>query len=152
MGKHTHPIFKGASTNTDTSGASKTGISVFAGNAHLNEAFMHTASKAWRKLAATKSFEEKELRRVFNSIDLDHDGFLDPGEIRLAIKNVAPQITEMEITLMLATSDTDSDGKVTFPEWRELMMFDHQSDVPYWEKYGKRSMNNGSGAGANPWQ
>ena len=67
-------------------------------------------------------------------------GSLDEGEIRLAIKNVAPQITEVEITLMLATSDTDQDGKITFNEWKELMLHDHSSDVSYWEKYGERDM------------
>ena len=102
--------------------ASQTGISVFAGNAHMNEAFMQTASKAWRKLAATRAFDEKSLQRAFRSIDIDGDGYLDTGEVRLAIKNIAPQITEMEITLMLATSDTDSDGKITFEEWQRLMM------------------------------
>ena len=49
-------------------------------------------------------------------------GYLDQGEIRLAIKNVAPQITEMEITLMLATADNDKDAKITFNEWKDLML------------------------------
>jgi len=141
VGRHTHPIFKKASKNTNTDGASRTGISVFAGNAHLNKAFMQTASKAWRKLAATRAFDEKSLWRAFRSIDLDADGFLDPGEIRTAIKNVAPQITEMEITLMLATCDTDSDGKITFVEWKDLMLHDHTSDTNYWEAYGERDMH-----------
>ena len=139
-GKHTHPIFKGASTNTDTSGASKTGQGVFTGEAHLNEVFMGTASKAWRKLSATSKFDEKSLRKAFVKIDIDGDGHLDPGEIRLAIKNVAPQITEMEISLMLATSDKDQDGKITFEEWANVMLHDHENDVPYWEKYGERDM------------
>ena len=121
VGKHTHPIFKKASKNIGDT-ASQTGVSVFAGNAHLNKAFMQTASKAWRKLAATRAFDEKSMQRAFRSIDIDGDGYLDTGEVRLAIKNIAPQITEMEITLMLATSDTDSDGKITFEEWQRLMM------------------------------
>ena len=135
--KHTHAIFKKAAIIGNT--ASKT-VSVFHGSAHLNKAFMATASKAWRKLTATKLFDEKNLLKAFRAIDLDADGYLDPGEIRLAIKNVAPQITEMEITLMLATSDTDRDGKITFSEWKELMMYDHETDVPYWEQYGERDM------------
>ena len=84
--------------------------------------------------------DEKNLAKEFKKIDLDGDGFLDPGEIRLAIKNVAPQITEMEISLMLATSDKDQDGKITFEEWANVMLHDHENDVPYWEKYGERDM------------
>ena len=113
IGKHTHPIFKGWSTNTDTSGASKTGQGVFTGEAHLNEVFMET-QQACSKLSATSKFDEKSLRKAFVKIDIDGDGHLDLGEIRLAIKNVAPQITQMEISLMLATSDKDQDGKITF--------------------------------------
>ena len=136
--KHTHPIFKKAQEV-----GTATGISVFAGRAHENEAFMQTAAKAWRKLAATTNLTEADLNRAFRRIDIDNDGFLDPGEIRLAIKNIAPQITEMEITLMLATSDRDSDGKVTFEEWKGMMMHNHTDDVNYWEVYGERDMNVG---------
>lgn len=77
---------------------------------------MQTAAKAWRKLAAVRAFDEKTLEKTFRSIDLDGSGWLDHGEIRLAIKNVAPQITEMEITLMLATSDADQSGTISFDE------------------------------------
>ena len=139
-GRHTHPIFKAASKNIDTDGASKTGIHALAGDAHLNAAFMQTASKAWRKLSATKTFGEKELKEAFERIDIDHSGQLDEGEIRLAIKNVAPQITPMEIALMLATADKDGDHMITFPEWMQLMRHDAEKDVPYWEKYGERDM------------
>ena len=105
---HTHPIFKGAPTNRDTTA---TGISVFAGDAHLNEAFMHTASAAWRKLAETarkKGFTRTALGKCFKEIDLDHGGSLDHGEIRLAIKRMAPELTEVDITLMLACADKDA--------------------------------------------
>lgn len=145
VGKHTHPIFKKASKNIGDT-ASQTGISVFAGNAHLNKAFMQTASKAWRKLAATRQFDSKSLQKAFRAIDIDGDGYLDTGEVRLAIKNIAPQITEMEITLMLATSDTDSDGKITYEEWQRLMMHGNESgagDKNYWEVYGDRDMKTG---------
>ena len=145
VGKHTHPIFKKASKNIGDT-ASQTGISVFAGNAHLNKAFMQTASKAWRKLAATRQFDSKSLQKAFRAIDIDGDGYLDTGEVRLAIKNIAPQITEMEITLMLATSDTDSDGKITYEEWQRLMMYGNESgggDKNYWEVYGDRDMKTG---------
>jgi len=141
VGKHTHPIFKKAGKNITTDGASKTGTSVFRHNAYLNKAFMQTSSKAWRKLSATKNFDEKALERAFQSIDIDRDGSLDEGEIRLAIKNVAPQITEVEITLMLATADKDDDHKITFDEWKTLMLSDHQQDFEYWEAYGERDMH-----------
>lgn len=139
VGKHTHPIFKGAQTNIDTSGASKTGISVFTGGAADNPAFLAAAAKSWRKLGQV-SFSERDLSKTFQKIDIDGDGYLDAGEIRLAIKNVAPTISEMDITLMLATCDTDRDGKITYEEWKTVMCHDHANDVPHWERYGERDM------------
>ena len=137
--QHSHPVFKDALRARRRNSSKQ--VSVFAGEAHRNAAFMQTASKAWRKLGATKTYDEESLGKVFRSIDLDQSGSLDHGEIRLAIKNVAPQITEMEITLMLATSDSDADGKITFPEWKKLMMHDQEGSTPYWEQYGERDMH-----------
>jgi len=149
-GKHTHPIFKAARTNTDISGASKTGISIFSGDAQNNPAFMEQAAKSWRKLAAARDYDEKELERVFNAVDRSGDGTLDHGEVRLAIKSVAPQITEMDITIMLKTSDTDGDSKITFEEWKKLMLHGADQDIDYssgvfseQQRYGDRDMHVG---------
>ena len=116
------------------------------GEAHLNEAFMATATNAWRKLASAardKGYNESSLKKAFKAIDLDDDGQLDPGEIRLAIKSLAPQLSEVDITLMLACADKDADGQITEKEFTDMMMHNIDSDTPYWEKYGKRD-NHGS--------
>jgi len=146
VGRHTFPIWKSASKNTSTEGFSKTGISVFAGSAHLNEAFMQTASNAFRKLgvqARAHNFSTESLRKIFDTIDVDKDGSLDVGEIRKAIKAVAPQINEMDITVMLRCADKDESDSLSFDEFQTMMMHDHESDVPYWEKYGERDMHFG---------
>ena len=146
VGKHTHPIFKHANKNTSTNSFSKTGISIFAGEAHLNEAFMKTAGNAWRKLgeaARKKGFTADSIEKAFKAIDRDGDGELDPGEIRLAIKEFAPQLTEIDITIMLACADKDEDNAITCEEFKAMLLHDHQEDVKYWEKYGARDMHTG---------
>ena len=42
-----------------------------------------------------------------------------------------------------AASDRDNDGKVTFEEWRSMMLHGQETDTPYWEQYGERDMNVG---------
>ena len=60
-----------------------------------------------------------------------------------AIKAVAPQINEMDITVMLRCADKDESNTLSFDEFKTLMLYDHESDVPYWEKYGDRDMHTG---------
>lgn len=143
MGKHTHPVFKSASANTSIDGASKTGISLFAGNAHMNRAFMQVSSKAWRTLASVASYDEASLLKVFKAIDTNDSGTLSEGEIRVAIRKMAPQLTSAQVSVMLATADKDADAAISFDEFVDLMMHDHEKDIKYWEAYGARDMGIG---------
>ena len=117
---------------------------MFAGNAHLNQAFTATASNAWRKLGAaarSRGFTNDSIEKAFKDIDRDDDGELDPGEIRLAIKTVAPQLTDIDVAIMLACADKDGDGQITIEEFKAMMLHDHEKDVQYWERYGDRDMH-----------
>lgn len=51
-----------------------------------------------------------------------------------AIKELAPALSEVDITLMLATSDRDSDGCVTFGEFKAMMLLDKDNDLAYWDR------------------
>jgi hypothetical protein len=62
-----------------------------------------------------------------------------------AVKEMAPKMSEVDITLMLSTADRDSDGYITFPEFCSMMMYKKEDDVPYWERYGSRDMHVGLG-------
>merc|ERR1719198_1560281 len=114
-----------------------------AGHAHENEAFLKMAAKSWRTLASVRAFDESNIAGAFRKIDVDNDGYLTPKEIRRAIKEIAPALSEVDITLMLATADRDSDGYITFTEFKAMMLFNKEDDLAYWEAYGHRDMNSG---------
>ena len=140
---HAHQIFKSAKGHA---GRAATGISAFAGEAHLIDAFMQTASKAWRKAAPALRAEgmtEKALKVAFKRMDRDQTGYLDESEIRKTLKMMAPQLTDVDICLMMACADNDADGQVSEEEFVTMMQHNHEADVPYWEKYGKRDMHTG---------
>ena len=85
--------------------------SIRAGDAHNNEALMRQAGKAWRKLAESvraSGYDEDASKACFDKIDIDQDGSLDPGEVRLAVKQLAPQLSEADVVIMLACADTDA--------------------------------------------
>lgn len=142
-GVHTHPIWKSARNNTTCDNFSNTGISLFAGDAHLNEAFSTAASKSWQKLAtAAKAchFSEESIDKVWTEIDLDGNGELSMGELSLAIKRLAPQLTAVDMSIMRAVADKDGDQVITKAEFKEMMMADHEKNIEYWEAYKKRDM------------
>ena len=144
VGRHTHPIFKKALDNIAPDSHKDTVTVAFSGTAQGNEAFLRLAAKSWRALSSVANFDEQSIAQAFRMIDVDNDGYLTPVEIRRAIKEVAPSITEVDITLMLATADRDSDGFITFPEFCQMMLYRKDDDTAYWEKYGARDMHSGT--------
>ena len=120
-------------------------LGAFAGEAHLHEGFMLTASAAWRKAApqlrAGGLLTEEKVRKAFRQMDSDNSGELDEFELRKVVKTMAPQLTDIDIKLMVACADTDDSGVITESEFIAIMMHNHESDKPYWEKYGKRDMH-----------
>ncbi|KAL7534265.1 hypothetical protein ACHAXR_005763, partial [Thalassiosira sp. AJA248-18] len=58
-------------------------------------------------------------RRLFNSMDLDHNGSLDCYELRLLLRKLG--VDEREIPLLVASIDLDKDGTVTFDEFSKVV-------------------------------
>lgn len=142
-GTHDFPVFK---TAANYAGRSATGISAFAGEAHLHASFMETASKCWRKAAPMLKttyggkMSPDLLKKSFRFFDKDHSGELTEHEVRKVIKLMAPQLTDIDVKLMMACADTDADGSITEAEFVKMMLHNHEKDVDHWEKYGKRDM------------
>ena len=142
-GTHSHSIFK--STVPEACGKVG-GAQAFAGSAHLNETFAVQAADAWRKVgvyARQAGFTKEAIVSAFRRIDEDNSGSLSVAEIRKAMKTLAPQLTEVDLTLMVTCADTDADGDISEKEFVRMMMLNKESDVNYWEKYGQRDMHIG---------
>eukprot|EP00581_Thalassiosira_minuscula_P017283 CAMPEP_0183727440 /NCGR_PEP_ID=MMETSP0737-20130205/25705_1 /TAXON_ID=385413 /ORGANISM="Thalassiosira miniscula, Strain CCMP1093" /LENGTH=585 /DNA_ID=CAMNT_0025959089 /DNA_START=93 /DNA_END=1850 /DNA_ORIENTATION=- len=58
-------------------------------------------------------------RRMFNSMDLDHNGSLDCYELRVLLRKLG--VDEKEISLLVASVDLDKDGTLTFDEFSKVM-------------------------------
>jgi len=130
---HAHPVFK-AATKAKAGGG---GQQVVVGEAHLNETFQTQAAQSWRKLAEQAragGFDETSIHAAFSKIDIDQSGTLSPGEVRLAIKALAPQLGEHDITIMLACANADGSGGISELEFTEMMLYKHEQDTRHWEK------------------
>jgi len=132
MSTHSHPVFKAAVA------AKKPSLfAARAGEAHLNEAFQTQAARLWRKLgeqARTAGFDEHSLEAAFNTIDIDRNGSLSPGEVRYAIKYMAPSLTEHDVTIMLACANADGEGGFSLGEFTAMMLHQHEQDTRFWQR------------------
>ena len=58
-------------------------------------------------------------RRLFNSMDLDHNGSLDCHELRMVLRKLG--VNEKEISLLVASVDVNKDGSLTFDEFTKVL-------------------------------
>ena len=59
-------------------------------------------------------FYNKELKSAFGMMDTNHDGKLNPSEIRTVIKKVNADLSEYDLNELISSLDADNDGKVDF--------------------------------------
>jgi len=58
-------------------------------------------------------------RRLFNSMDLDHNRSLDCRELRLVLRKLG--VNEKEISFLVASVDVNKDGSLTFDEFTKVL-------------------------------
>jgi solute carrier family 25 (mitochondrial phosphate transporter), member 23/24/25/41 len=61
---------------------------------------------------------ERELRQLFESIDRDHNGELDKGELKSAFRRAGLAISSAKLDQFFDEVDVNHDGVISFEEWR----------------------------------
>lgn len=61
---------------------------------------------------------EKELQQLFKSIDRDHNGQLDKGELKSAFAQAGLVVPQSKFDQFFSEVDSNHDGVITFDEWR----------------------------------
>ncbi|KAH9538295.1 hypothetical protein CY35_16G099400 [Sphagnum magellanicum] len=83
--------------------------------------------------------KERELYSLFKSIDVSHDGVIEPEEMRIALSTAGIEIGDAELAAFVQHVDQDKNGIITFNEWRDFLWVYPQevtlSNIyQYWEK------------------
>ena len=97
--------------------------------------------------------EDKEIRNVFQMIDLDRDGYISPIELKLVFKSVGMNLSNEEIHELIVKADKDGKGLVSYEEFKKLMNdtsqnFSKKEQIQYvfnqmdLDKTGKISLKN----------
>ncbi|KNA10258.1 hypothetical protein SOVF_144840 [Spinacia oleracea] len=83
--------------------------------------------------------KELELYRIFQTIDVEHNGCILPEELYDALLKAGIEINDEELALFVERVDKDNDGVITFEEWRDfLLLYPHEVTIAniyhYWER------------------
>ncbi|XP_004235852.1 calcium-dependent mitochondrial ATP-magnesium/phosphate carrier protein 2-like [Solanum lycopersicum] len=83
--------------------------------------------------------KELELYRIFQAIDVEHNGCILPEELWDALIKAGIQIDDDELARFVEHVDKDNNGIITFEEWRNfLLLYPHEATLEniykYWER------------------
>ena len=89
---------------------------------------MHKIKKAIYSFIASRLTEEetKNLKNIFENIDVDHDGKISFIEMKNAIKKLNIPNTENEIENIFKSIDTDNNGIIDYTEFLSASLSDKQ--------------------------
>ncbi|XP_062223774.1 calcium-dependent mitochondrial ATP-magnesium/phosphate carrier protein 2-like [Phragmites australis] len=83
--------------------------------------------------------KELELYRIFQAIDVEHNGCILPEELWHALVKAGIEIDDEELARFVEHVDKDNDGIITFEEWRDfLLLYPHEATIEniyhHWER------------------
>ncbi|XP_061374044.1 calcium-dependent mitochondrial ATP-magnesium/phosphate carrier protein 2-like isoform X2 [Gastrolobium bilobum] len=74
--------------------------------------------------------KEIELYRIFQAIDVEHNGCILPEELFEALVRAGIQIDDEELARFVERVDKDNNGVITFGEWRDfLLLYPHEATI-----------------------
>ncbi|KAL0342209.1 UNVERIFIED_CONTAM: Calcium-dependent mitochondrial ATP-magnesium/phosphate carrier protein 2 [Sesamum calycinum] len=83
--------------------------------------------------------KELELYRIFQAIDVEHNGCILPEELWDALVKAGIELDDDELARFVEHVDKDNNGIITFEEWRDfLLLYPHEATIEniyrYWER------------------
>ncbi|KAL4753288.1 hypothetical protein BDW72DRAFT_210455 [Aspergillus terricola var. indicus] len=66
---------------------------------------------------------EQELWQLFKSIDRNQNGEIDKSELKAAFSKSGVTVPNSKLDEFFADVDTNQDGVITYPEWRDFLLF-----------------------------
>ncbi|KAG0642060.1 mitochondrial carrier domain-containing protein [Tuber brumale] len=66
---------------------------------------------------------DRELWRIFTSVDLDRNGNIDKAELRIALSRAGLVVDTKRLQEFFDSMDRNNDGVICYEEWRDFLMF-----------------------------
>ncbi|XP_010442859.1 PREDICTED: calcium-binding mitochondrial carrier protein SCaMC-1-like [Camelina sativa] len=83
--------------------------------------------------------KELELYRIFQAIDVEHNGCISPEGLWDSLVKAGIEINDEELARFVEHVDKDNDGIIMFEEWRDfLLLYPHEATIEniyhHWER------------------
>ncbi|KAJ5074128.1 calmodulin-related [Anaeramoeba ignava] len=65
---------------------------------------------------------EKKMKKAFDVIDLDGNGFIDYDELKQLMTELNDKVTDQEVQELMKIADEDGDGKISFEEFKKNLV------------------------------
>ncbi|KAJ8634005.1 hypothetical protein MRB53_027341 [Persea americana] len=83
--------------------------------------------------------KELELYRIFQAIDVEHNGCILPEELSYALTKAGIKINDKVLARFVDQVDKDNNGIISFEEWRDFLLLDpHEATMEniyhHWER------------------
>ncbi|VVB15598.1 unnamed protein product [Arabis nemorensis] len=83
--------------------------------------------------------KEVELYRIFQAIDVEHNGCISPEGLWDSLVKAGIEINDEELARFVEHVDKDNDGIIMFEEWRDfLLLYPHEATIEniyhHWER------------------
>jgi Ca2+-binding EF-hand superfamily protein len=65
--------------------------------------------------------DDSKIRKVFDELDLDHDGYIGKEELRVCLALMGQPVREETLNIMIKLGDRNNDGFIDFEEFKSLM-------------------------------
>ncbi|XP_042172215.1 calcium-binding mitochondrial carrier protein SCaMC-3 isoform X2 [Oncorhynchus tshawytscha] len=83
---------------------------------------------------------EKELRLMFHTLDRNHDGRIDVGEIQHSLHNLGLDVSTEHAIKILQSMDRDGTMTINWNEWRDHFLFNPLHNMEGIAHYWKHSL------------
>ena len=74
----------------------------------------------WVRTAPSVSGDEQEAENIFDAIDVDRSGAVDPAELQAALRRAGHQFSWLEIQILMLSADENGDGLLSRDEWMKI--------------------------------